>query len=702
MKVIKKILILLSLILIVTSLAAITSLISIQIKEPSPGSLDIILFFSSPTIPKYNLSQEGSQLFLTLEKVENKIKGKSLDVNKGFISSINFQENIKKGTLTLIFNFVGSIPKYKISSKLGNITLSLNPQIATQTEIKPTVPAVAVEKKEEYKLLGISIDKKLKPPLIIINIENKLIPSYKTLLLKNPLRFVVDLENTIDKTSIKNYNINVSPFLTLRVSQFSREPLITRLVFDLKVSYPKVNIKETDLGLVVGTEEILARLPGRTMRVEIKTQEVVSEEKPKEVVMPSPPSISKVAPSTPSEKQVITQPKTTTDKFMQKVSLTFDRAEIRDVLKAMGQLIGINIITDVSVQGRISVYLKDVTFKDAFYSLLAASDLGYIQQGEVLIVSTLDKMQKLESREVTTKIFSLKYFDSKKAKELVSNINKNLIIATEEDRNWLIVSGSSSDIAKIESFIKSLDIPTEKVITEVPIPPEKILMERIDGNIYISTSLQGEDIKNVLQEIAKKTGKSVFIEGDISGNVFVTLNRVSVDRALDLIIRGSGLSYEVKEKGEILVKKKTDEKVEIPSVTVSDLLKVDKIGTKAYVTAELKKVDIREILKELGRKANINFVIDPKISGEVEFYVNKVPVEELLSLLGRITGFNIERVGEINYIRPFEEKAIPAEVVKTKIYGLRYIGIGDIQRAGGGLIKNLSLSYDEKTGLLIA
>ncbi len=697
MKFIKSFIFLL-LILTVINFAAITSLVSIQIKEPTPGSMDIILFFSSPTIPKYNVSQKGSQISLTLEKVENKIKGKSLDINKGFISKIDFQEDIKKETLTLIFNFVGSTPKYNISTKLGSITLSVNPQIITEAEVKPSVST----KKKEYKLLGITIDKKLKPPLIIINTENKLIPPYKTLLLKNPLRFVVDLEDTLDKTSVKSYNINVSPFLSLRISQFSKEPVITRLVFDLKVSYPKVNIKETDQGLVVGTEDILAKLPGRTVKVEVKP-EIVSEEKPKEVAI-TPSYISEVPSRTaPSESQIITQPKPTVDRFLQKISLTFDRAEIRDVLKAMGQLIGINIITDVSVQGRISVYLKDVTFKDAFYSLLAASDLGYIQQGEVLIVSTLDKMQKLESRDITTKIFPLKYFDSKKAKDLISNINKNLIVATEEDRNWLIISGPSADLVKIENFVKSLDIPAEKIITEVPVPPEKILMEKIDGNIYISTSLQGEDIKVVLQEIAKKTGKSIFIEGDISRNIFVTLNRIPVDRALDLIIRGSELSYEIKEGGELLVKKKIQEKVEPPTLALTDLLKIDKIGNKVYVTAELRKIDIREIIKELGRKANINFVIDPKVSGEVEFYINKVPIEELLPLLGRIVGFSIERVGEINYVKSFEEKvALPVEVARTKIYSLRYIGIGDIQRAGGALIKNLSLSYDERTGLLIA
>jgi hypothetical protein len=55
----KKIFPLIVLILLLIGFAAITSLVSIQIKEIAPGSMDVILYFSSPTVPKYNLSQKG-------------------------------------------------------------------------------------------------------------------------------------------------------------------------------------------------------------------------------------------------------------------------------------------------------------------------------------------------------------------------------------------------------------------------------------------------------------------------------------------------------------------------------------------------------------------------------------------------------------------------------------------------------------------
>ncbi|PMQ01016.1 MAG: type II and III secretion system protein, partial [Dictyoglomus sp. NZ13-RE01] len=678
--------------ILMVSFSAITSLVNVQVKEVVPGSMDIILLFSSPTIPKYTLSLKGDKLYINLEKVSNSLKSKSVDINKGYLTKIDILEDKKKEVTTLVINFVGSIPKYVVSPKLGSLTLSFNPTTAqTQVQEKPIS-----ETKEVVNLIGVSLDKNYKPPLIVLKTENNIIPTYKTLLLKNPLRFVVDLENTVDKTTMKKLDINVSPFIALRISQFSKEPLVTRLVFDLKVSYPPVNVKISDRGLVVGTEEVLAKIPSKQLAVVTKVTTETTVEKPK--VSTEAPVVS--TPTLVTPQVVQKKEETVQDKFLQKVTLSFDRAEIRDVLKAMGQLVGMNIITDISVQGRISVYLKDVTFRDAFYSLLSASDLGYIQHGDVLIVSTLDKMQKLQSKDITTKIFTFEYFDVNKAKEIVSNINKNLIVVTEENRKWLIVSGPSSELAKIESFIKSLDVPAPQIITEAPLPTDKFIIEKVDGKVYLSTNLKGEDIKDVLQEIARKTGKSIFIDKEVTGNVYVTLNRVPLDRAIDLIIRGSGLSYQIKEGGELVVTRKREDSALITSTI--ELLKAEVINNKIYISGDLRKVDIRDVLKELSTKTGLNFVIDPKVSGEVEFYVNQVPIDELLSLLGKITGFTIEKVGDINYIKPEEKIQISTEVAKTKLYTLRYITLSDLQRVGGQIVKGITFSFDEKTGLLVA
>jgi type II secretory pathway component GspD/PulD (secretin) len=108
-------------------------------------------------------------------------------------------------------------------------------------------------------------------------------------------------------------------------------------------------------------------------------------------------------------------------------------------------------------------------------------------------------------------------------------------------------------------------------------------------------------------------------------------------------------------------------------------------------------------LRELGKKADINFVIDPKVTGEVDLYLNRVELSEVLNILQKAAKISITRDDKVTYVKMQEEKvAVPVETAKTKIYVLKYIDLSDIERVGGALVKNISLSYDSKTRLLIA
>ncbi|MFN3698716.1 MAG: type II secretion system protein GspD, partial [Dictyoglomus sp.] len=118
---------------------------------------------------------------------------------------------------------------------------------------------------------------------------------------------------------------------------------------------------------------------------------------------------------------------------------------------------------------------------------------------------------------------------------------------------------------------------------------------------------------------------------------------------------------------------------------------------------DLRKADVKEVLRELGKKADINFVIDQKVSGEVDLYLNRVELAEVLSILQKVAKLSITREDNVTYVKMQEDKvAVPVETAKTKIYVLKYITLSDLERVGGSLVRGISLSYDEKTRLLIA
>lgn len=665
------------------------SLVGVQVEEGVGGSLNIGFYFSPTTgLPKFDIQQKDGKLVVTFLNTTVKMPSKSIDVNKAFLTKIELTQN-EKNTIVYI-NFVGGVPTYIYNSGVGSLKLVLNPQLSgVSTTLSKT-------KESEVNLISINVDKNYKPNLIVLNFSAE-VPEYKVSLLQNPLRLVIDINNTINKVTTKSISVNSSPILGVRVSQFTTKPYVTRVVVDLKTSYPKLVVKDYQNKLYIGTSEVLAKVVPVSQKVVTEVPKV--EETPK-VTEVKTTTVEEKPEEKPKE-EIVSKPVEVKDKFQQRISVSFDRAEIRDVLKAMGQLAGLNIITDIGVQGRISVYLKDIPFKDAFYALLASSDLGYIQQGEIIIVANLDKLQKIESRDLVTKVYQLKYFESQKAKDILSKTSKTAVFDSDDSRNWLIVSAPSSEFAKIESTIKTLDIPSESIAGAKTLG--KVILEKSEDTYLVTLTAKGDDIKDILQEIIQKSGKNIIFSKDVSGGVYLTLNRVPLDRAIDLIIRSSGYIYEVREGGVILVSAPKIEGAPSPIIEIKELVKIDKIGDVFYVTASLKKSDIRDVLQEIASKTDLNFIVDPKVSGTVDLFVNKVPLDEVLTIIQRLANFDMEKVGKTYYIRPKEvQTATVPQVISTKLYVLKYITLQDILRVGGSLVKNLSLSYDDKTRLLIA
>ena len=675
--------------------SALKSLVGIQVEDGSSGSININIYFSTTSVPKYDIKQSTSKIMVTFYDTQIKTVSKNVEINKGFLTNLELSQN-KNNTL-LVINFVGSLPKYSVTSASGIIKIALSPSSVSSQEGTSYIKEAS---SIENTLLNVKIDKNYKPNLIVLEFSLEA-PDFKSSLLKNPLRYVIDLNNTVNKFGSKVISVNSSPIISVRTSQFSTKPFITRVVVDLKTSFPAISAKSSDNKIYIGTSEVLAKVvPTTTKAISKKTIEVPEKEET--------PKITEIKTKEVQEEQKeetkLEQPKPVEvkDKFQQKISVSFDRAEIRDVLKAMGQLAGLNIITDIGVQGRISVYLKDIPFRDAFYALLASSDLGYVQQGEVIIVANLDKLQKIESRDLVTKVYQLRYFESQKAKEILSKTSKTAIFDSDDTRNWLIVSAPPTELPKIENAIKILDIPSEKVAETKGVG--KVQVEKYEDTYLVSLNAKGEDIKDILQEIAQKTGRNIIFSKDISGGLYLTLNKVSLDRAIDLIIRSLGYTYEIREGGFIIVSVPKGETPSAPILEIKELVKIDKIGDIYYVTADLRKSDIRDILQEIAKKTEFNFVIDPKVSGSVDLFVNRVPLDEVLTILQRLANFDMEKVGKTYYVKPKEVQTAPTVVqpIITKLYVLKYIDLQDILRVGGALVKNISLSYDSKTRLLIA
>lgn len=108
-----------------------------------------------------------------------------------------------------------------------------------------------------------------------------------------------------------------------------------------------------------------------------------------------------------------------------------------------------------------------------------------------------------------------------------------------------------------------------------------------------------EDIVFILNQLAKKTNKNIVTDSSVTGTVTVSLKNVTLDRALQVILKTSGLAY--KNIDNIIVVSKPENLAKISSISVkkgfgSDTTAVIPIN---YASPETLKKAIQDIIPEM-------------------------------------------------------------------------------------------------------
>ncbi|MGE0451615.1 MAG: type IV pilus secretin PilQ, partial [Vicinamibacterales bacterium] len=80
------------------------------------------------------------------------------------------------------------------------------------------------------------------------------------------------------------------------------------------------------------------------------------------------------------------------------VSLDFQQADLRAVLRVFAEISGLNIVIDPSVRGTVDVALRDVPWDQALDIILRANRLGYVVDGTVVRIAPLTTLADEETQ----------------------------------------------------------------------------------------------------------------------------------------------------------------------------------------------------------------------------------------------------------------------------------------------------------------
>ena len=154
-------------------------------------------------------------------------------------------------------------------------------------------------------------------------------------------------------------------------------------------------------------------------------------------------------------------------KTSSRFSVEFRDADIKDVLRAVGQAANLNMVVSDTVTGQISLSLKDVDIMDALESILKTKGLTYVRERNIVrVVAVADA----KDDDMETRVFPLGYANGKDALGVVEKIKSEKGKVSVDTRiNALVVRDLSLNIDRMERLLTDLDKRTPQIMIEAKI-----------------------------------------------------------------------------------------------------------------------------------------------------------------------------------------------------------------------------------------
>ncbi|MEK7872110.1 MAG: secretin N-terminal domain-containing protein, partial [Nitrospirota bacterium] len=151
-------------------------------------------------------------------------------------------------------------------------------------------------------------------------------------------------------------------------------------------------------------------------------------------------------------------------------SLEFRDADLKDVLRALAQENGLNVIIGEDVAGRVTLSFKNVSLMEALDAILRINNLTRLQESGIIRVIKSPFPEGEGERDLVTKIIPIRFASAKESSETLKGIlGKKGSIAVDARTNSIIVRDVPGNIEKISEIIRGLDSKTPQVLIEARI-----------------------------------------------------------------------------------------------------------------------------------------------------------------------------------------------------------------------------------------
>ena len=185
----------------------------------------------------------------------------------------------------------------------------------------------------------------------------------------------------------------------------------------------------------------------------------------------------------------------------EKLSLNFQDIEVRSVLQLLADFTGLNVVVSDTVQGNITLRLKNTPWDQALDIIMKTKGLALRKSGNVLLVApseeiaqrekleleALEQLQKLSP--LRSELVQINYAKASALAEILKSDESTLLsergnVTIDERTNTLLIRDTVDRLTEIRKLIASLDIPIRQVLIEA-----RIVVASDDFNRELGTRL---------------------------------------------------------------------------------------------------------------------------------------------------------------------------------------------------------------------
>ncbi len=149
-------------------------------------------------------------------------------------------------------------------------------------------------------------------------------------------------------------------------------------------------------------------------------------------------------------------------------SMEFRNADVKDVLRAIGQERRLNLVVSDDIAGKLTLSFQQVTLAEAFDAILKMQNLIKVQEGAITRV--MQSPFTDGEGQLVTRMVAIQFATAKELNEPIKGLlSKKGSLSADARTNTLIIRDVPESVERLAEIIKQLDSKTPQVMIEARI-----------------------------------------------------------------------------------------------------------------------------------------------------------------------------------------------------------------------------------------